>query len=121
MFKKSSRVLLVTLLLFVLAGATYAFAATNTFPDEAGYAGDGSGTISGYDVTNIHYSTSGDYITGVTFTLDAGASVVQAGLNDSSLVACSAASVPNTNWSCNLTATNVTILNALSLRVVAVQ
>ncbi len=32
MFKKSSRVLLVTLLLFVLAGATYAFAAANTVP-----------------------------------------------------------------------------------------
>lgn len=119
MFKRSSRVLLVTLLLFVLAGATYAFAAVNTVDDT--YAGDGEGDISGYEVTNIHYSTSGDYISGVSFTLNAGASVVQAALNDSSLVACTAASVPNTNWSCNLNATNVTILEALSLRVVAVQ
>ena len=55
MFKKSSRVLLVTLLLFVLAGSTYAFAAANTVADS--YAGDGEGAISGYDVSNIHYTS----------------------------------------------------------------
>ncbi len=40
MFKKSSRVLLVTLLLFVLAGATYAFAASK-HRSMIHYAGDG--------------------------------------------------------------------------------
>jgi hypothetical protein len=119
MFKKSSRVLLVTLLLFVLAGSTYAFAAENTV--EATYAGDGTGTISGYDVTNIRYSTSLGYITGVSFTLNAGANVVQAGLNSSDLVTCTAATVPNTNWTCNLSSANVEVFDAESLRVVAVQ
>jgi hypothetical protein len=115
MFKKSSRVLLVTMLLFVLAGSTYAFAAANTFPDEAGYAGDGSGTISGYVVTNISYTVSGDNITAVAFTLDANANTVKASLDGAGLVDCSGA---DTSWSCPISGT---VLSATSLRVVAVQ
>jgi hypothetical protein len=119
MFKRSSRVLLVTLLLFVLAGATYAFAATNTFPETAGYAGDGSATISGYAVTNIQYTTSGENLTGVSFDLNASASNVQASVvAGGTLVLCSDSGTGK-SWSC--TFTGVTVLDAVSLRVVAVQ
>jgi len=119
MFKKSSRVLLVTLLLFVLAGATYAFAATNTFPETAGYAGDGSATISGYVVTNIQYTTSGANLTAVSFDLNASASNVQASVvAGGTLVPCSDSGAGK-SWSCSFS--GVTVLDADSLRVVAVQ
>jgi len=115
MFKKSSRVLLVTLLLFVLAGSTYAFAASNTVPPSN--AGDGEGVISGYTVSNITYSTSGGDLTGVTFTLSAPASVVQASVvNGVAPVGCSG---PGPTWTC--TFSGVTVLEADLLRVVAVQ
>ncbi len=119
MFKKSSRVLLVTLLLFVLAGSTYAFAGTNTFPEGLSYAGDGNEGISGYEVTNIHYTTSGGNLTAVSFTLDASATTVQAAVVDGgTLYTCGLTT--GTSWSCPITDT-VTVLAADLLRVVAVQ
>ncbi len=41
-------------LALVLAAAAYGFAAANTVP--ASYAGDGSNTITGYVITNVHYT-----------------------------------------------------------------
>jgi hypothetical protein len=41
----------------VLASASYAFTATNTVPDSN--AGFGSGTISGYTITNVAYALDG--------------------------------------------------------------
>lgn len=116
MFKRSSRVLLVTLLLFVLAGATYAFAASNTVPDTL--AGDGEGAVTGYTVSGIEYTTSNGNITGVSFDLNADASVVQAAMNGGSLVTCTGAT---TSWTCDFSGSPVTVLAAVSLRVVAVQ
>jgi len=115
MFKKSSRVLLVTLLLFVLAGSSYAFAAGNTGLDS--FAGDGTGDISGYAVSNLQYTTSAGNVTAVSFSLDNPARVVQASINGGTLNACSLAT---TTWTCNFSSP-VTILAATSLRVVAVQ
>jgi len=119
MFKKSSRVLLVTLLLFVLAGSTYAFAAENTVPKT--FAGDGSGDISGYVVTNIQYTTSNGNLTAVSFDLDESANVVQASVvTGVTPVGCSdTSSGAGTSWSCSFTGVN--ILQADLLRVVAVQ
>jgi hypothetical protein len=115
MFKKSSRVLLVTLLLFVLAGSSYAFAASNTVPPTN--AGDGNGIISGYTVSNIVYSTSNGNLTSVSFTLSGNASVVQAAVvTGATPVACTGS---GTTWSCSFT--GVTVLAADLLRVVAVQ
>ena len=121
MFKKSSRVLLVTLLLFVLAGTTYAFAATNTFPETAGYAGDGSAIISGYVVTNIQYTTSGGDLTAVSFDLNARAARVQASVvTGATPVNCDdTSSDAGTSWSCSFT--GVTVQAADLLRVIAVQ
>lgn len=116
MFKRSSRVLLVTLLLFVLAGATYAFAAANTVDDS--YAGDGEGDITGYTVSGITYTTSDGNITGVSFTLSADAKVVEAAINDGTLVTCTGAT---TSWTCDFSGNPVTVLEAETLRVVAVQ
>jgi hypothetical protein len=41
-------------MLLILGTATYGFAAGNTVPD--GYAGEGQGAISGYEVYNVKYT-----------------------------------------------------------------
>jgi len=68
---RNIRYLAIFALVLVLAGATYAFAAANTVPGSK--AGDGSGAISGYAVSAIHYTLNAANpatIDSVTFTLD---------------------------------------------------
>jgi hypothetical protein len=58
-------------ILLTLGVGAYAFTATNTVP--ASRAGDGTGTVSGYSVSNIHYNldvTTPTNIDAVTFTVD---------------------------------------------------
>ena len=65
------RFIILFALVLVLTGATYAFAAANTVP--ASKAGDGSGAISGYTASAIHYALNGttpSTIDAVTFTLN---------------------------------------------------
>ena len=63
------------MLTLILAAAVYGFAAANTVPNT--YAGDGSGTVLGYTVSNIAYTLNGDGnpsdIDSVAFTLSAAA------------------------------------------------
>ncbi len=56
--QKSVRRLAVLGLFAILAVAAYGFAAQNTVEDS--YAGDGTGDIFGFDVTNIDYSLGVD-------------------------------------------------------------
>lgn len=121
MFKKSSRVLFVTLLLFVLAGATYAFAASNTV--EASIAGDGQGEIYGYDITDVHYVLDGADIDAVTFTATNSEGLTATDVKislvtDGDFYACSNTS--GNVWSCDVNSA-VSVLDADFLRVVAVQ
>ncbi|HLX32880.1 MAG TPA: hypothetical protein VKR79_08975 [Gaiellaceae bacterium] len=54
----------------VVAGGAYAFTASNTVPNSV--AGSGSGTVSGYTVTNLHYAldaTTPSNIDSLTFTI----------------------------------------------------
>jgi hypothetical protein len=126
MFKKSSRVLLVTLLLFVLAGATYAFAADNTV--EASFAGDGSKTISGYYVVDVNYilTTGFEAIESVGFKLEDNiganltASKVAASLTTGGTLVPCTSSDSGTTWSCPFSG-SVSVLEADLLRVIAVQ
>lgn len=58
------------LIALVLAAVTFAYAAANTVP--ASSAGDGSNTISGYIVSNVHYvldTNNPAVISAVEFTL----------------------------------------------------
>jgi hypothetical protein len=58
------------ILALILAAAVYGFAAANTVPDT--YAGDGSGTISGYYICNLVYtlgSPDPSTITALSFEL----------------------------------------------------
>ena len=69
-----SRIIGILVVAAALATGAYAFTATNTVP--ASSAGSGSGTISGYTVSNVAYqlnATTPSDIDSVTFTLSAAA------------------------------------------------
>lgn len=68
--KKRSSILLGAVIALAIAGGAYAFTASNTVP--ATTAGAGSGAVSGYTVTNLHYSlnaTTPVNIDSLTFTI----------------------------------------------------
>jgi hypothetical protein len=64
------KILLIAAAMLILSTTAYAFAASNVVP--ASNAGDGSQTISGYTVTNVHYNlnvSNPANIDTVTFTI----------------------------------------------------
>jgi hypothetical protein len=65
------RITAVALMAATIVAGSYAFTAANTVPNSK--AGDGSGTVSGYTVSAIHYglnASSPQNVDSVTFTLD---------------------------------------------------
>ncbi len=65
---RSPRRLVAVAVFSIVAVSALGFAATNTVP--ASNAGDGSGTVSGYTISNIHYNlnaTNPSTANGVTF------------------------------------------------------
>jgi hypothetical protein len=116
------RLLIALAIIAILATAAYGFADSNTFSAGAGKAGDGHGAISGYNVTNIHYTldnTDPSKIASVSFDLGAVANTVRVQLDGTSspwITNCTAA---GTVWTCPTT--GETALAALDLRVVAAQ
>ena len=105
----------------ILAGS-YAFTAANTVP--ASKAGDGSGAVTGYTVTNVHYTlnaTDPSKIDAVSFTLNTAVATggtlkitLDGGTNWFSCT------VNTTTPSCTTTgAGQPTVLAAANLRVVA--
>lgn len=105
--KRKRRIALVALLAFVLGTTAFAYAASITFngASNAGAAGQGSGDISGYNVTNIHYTLDGSdpaQITGVTFSLTPDtASTVEAKITGmTNWATCTGGASP---WSCAVT------------------
>jgi hypothetical protein len=116
------RTLLVALLAFIVAVSAFAFTASITFNggNDAGAAGSGSGTISGFDVTQIRYqldTTNPANLTGVIFQLDKAATNVRAKVNGmGSYSICSGGTAAGTDWTCSLSGT---VASATSLDVVA--
>ncbi len=121
-----TRVLPTIFVVFVLAAIAYAFAAANVVPETG--AGDGAGTISGYTVTNVTYTTNAadpTKLDTVTFNINptAGAGVpidVDVQLTAAGpWFTCVVGVSPS--WSCNLTGTGPTVVSSDNLRVVAAQ
>ncbi|MGZ5353069.1 MAG: hypothetical protein ACXWYN_09350 [Actinomycetota bacterium] len=118
-FSSIGRVATVLVLSGAILAGTYAFTAANTVPN--GKAGDGSGTVTGYVLSSVHYdlnATNPANIDAVTFTLDsipAATSTIKAQLNAGSWYDCT-----NTGASvtCDTTSPVATVLAATSLRVV---
>ncbi len=102
-------------LALILSASVYGFAAANTVPDHK--AGDGSGNITGYTISNIVYDLGADpsTIDGVDFTLDAAASQVHITLNGGSWTSCGISG--GVNVSC--TGLSQSVLTYANLRVVA--
>jgi hypothetical protein len=71
-FIRNLKWVVVLMVILIMSTAAYALADANTVP--ASKAGDGSGAITGYDITTVHYNlnttTTPVTISSVTFTLD---------------------------------------------------
>ena len=117
------RRLLLIGLLGLLAVLSYGFAAANTVPTSN--AGDGSGAVSGYTVSNVHYvlnSSNPANVDTVTFTLTpamVAGGTVRISTNGTSFIA--AACTGTSTISCSLTGASVTATSLTNLRVVAAQ
>ena len=116
---RSGRRLAALAIFSVIAVSAFGFAEANTFNGgtDAGRAGDGSGTISGYNVTNIRYNlneANPSNLDSVTFDLDASATNVKARVNAGTWATCTGG--PTTDWTCNV---GGTVASATSLQVVA--
>lgn len=123
------RLIVVMALVGLVAIATYAYTATNTFASTTNKAGDGAQAISGYVVSNVEYtlnSTDPTRVSAVDFDLDAPATTVKAKLTAAGLtyVDCIEDAVTANHWSCptGLLAINQPTLTSIdNLRVLAVQ
>lgn len=101
----------------VIAATVIALTATNTIAGSR--AGDGSAAVSGYVVTNIHYTLNAANpasVDAVRFDLDAAATAVRARVNAGAWSTC--VNTVATTWSCPLVA--ITALAAANLQIVAV-
>ena len=118
---RNFKVLFVVIVVIILSAATYAFAAANTVPDTK--AGDGTGTVSGYTVTDVVYTlnaTTPTTLDSVSFDLGAAAAT---GKVKAQLVAttgtwytCTQVGV-TTVWTCDTTGLTASSID--QLRVVA--
>lgn len=118
---RSGRRLAVLAIFAIVAVSAFGFAANNTFNGgtDAGRAGDGTGTIAGYNVTTIHYvfdANNPAEIDEVHFTLDAAATNVRAAINGTNSSSCTNPS--SDDWECTMPA-GVSVNAANELRVVA--
>jgi hypothetical protein len=102
-----------------LALATYAFTASNTVPNTK--AGQGEGTITGYNVSSVAYNLAANpaNIDTVTFTLDSAATSVRAKLLSGSGAYTTCGVSGGTSVTCDF-APDVSVLAADELSVIAV-
>ena len=126
----TTRLLVALVAAIVIAGGTYAFTAANTVP--ASNAGAGTGTVSGYTVTNVHYTlntTTPVNIDSMTFNVSPtipntgqGKVTVQAGLTTGgpNTYTCTT-NVAGDTVTCPSTSPQLTADKLISLTVVAAQ
>ena len=121
LFHARYRLLALSILILVLGAATYGFAAANTV--DTSQAGEGSGGISGYSVTNIEYTLDASDPTAFTmveFDLDATAGEVHVGLGDGGgniewFNTCT--DMGGDHWECDLTGATTAVADAVQLHV----
>jgi hypothetical protein len=119
---RSLKLATVLLIVLILSMAIYAFAAANVVP--ASSAGDGSGAISGYTISTIHYvlnAANPGNIDSVTFKLStapAAGGTIKISLDGANWYSCTNVT---TTITCVTTAPQATVLLATNLRVVVAQ
>ena len=124
------RLLVALVVAGAIAGGAYAFTASNTVPNST--AGSGSGTVSGYTVSALHYglnTTTPNNIDSLTFTVSpvipstsTGKVIVQATLTSGgpSTYTCSTNAAGET-VTCNTTSPQLTADKLTGVTVVAAQ
>lgn len=115
---RTFKVLLAVMTVMILAGAAYAFAAANTVPTTK--AGDGSGAISGYTISNVVYNlntTDPSTIDSVNFDLSAAAVTAKIKLVTAGSTWYDCTVVTGNSWTCDTT--GVTVVSIDQLRVIA--
>jgi hypothetical protein len=122
--KRKRRYVLAALLAAIVAASGFAFAAQNTVAGSR--AGDGNGTVSGYNVSAISWDlndTNPQTVDDVTFTLDAAANEVKVRVRESVdgwsgwTAAGDCASGGGNTYTCNLTALNLETVEVVELEV----
>ena len=114
------KIMLIVLVVVIVSATAYAFAAANTVPDTK--AGDGSGTISGYTITNVAYglnATDPTKLDSVTFTTSAAALHVKIKLVNAGTDWYDCTSLNTTDWTCNTTSPQATVATMDKLTVIA--
>ncbi len=124
------RLLVVLAIIAIMATSAYGFAASNKFDsNKGGTAGDGAGKISGFTVSNVHYTmNTGNpaLITSVAFDLDSNATSATVRFADSTgtfgnVYSCDAVGgTPATSWTCDVSADAITVSSVEQLDVAAV-
>ncbi len=115
---KSIRLLVILVFAIILAAAVYGFADANTFSGGAtiGRLGEGSGSLSGYDVTGVQFkldTNNPHQITEVKFTLNNNATEAQVSLDGSTWETCAGGP---TDWTCTLgTAVSVSAVTSMDV------
>jgi hypothetical protein len=115
------RLAAVAVLASVLVAGTYAYTAANTVPDSK--AGDGSGNVTGYVVSAIHYNLNATTFTNmdsVAFTLDSTpdpGSTIKAQVNANWYTCTNVAAAVT----CPTTSPQATVLGTTTLRVLVAQ
>lgn len=124
--RKSKKLAALVITTLALTAGTYAFAAANTVPDTN--AGDGSGAISGYTITNVAYDINSDTDPTDVDSVDIDVVADNAGVDPSAVyvkvdslsatyTSCVAGASPT--WTCTF-ADGTTVASADELRVIAV-
>lgn len=112
------RIQLIALFFVIAFYGIYAFASTQA--SAFGMGGEGTSSISGWTVSNIHYQLGQDpsKISAVEFDLNGSAAHVQVSLNSSSAAFYSCENASGTHWLCN-TYSQVSVSGADEFRVIA--
>jgi hypothetical protein len=116
-----TRPLMLALVLLAVAGAVWAFTASNTVP--ASRAGIGDNTISGYTVSNVTYTLDNSNpakIASVAFVLDQPATTVRVKVQASATSYQNCSISGGVNVTCTF-ATQPNVVDADQLTVIAVQ
>src|SRR5690349_12172423 len=115
---RNFKVLLFVLVIIVMAGSAYAFAAANTI--EASSVGSGVSTVSGYAVTNVVYNFATNdptQVSSIEFDLDKAAGTVKIQLDATAVTG-------DTDWDwapCTISSLHVTCTPTATLLTTAIK
>jgi hypothetical protein len=107
--------------LALLASGSYAFTSANTFAGATPRSGSGTGAISGFAISNVHYeldATDNTRFSAVTFDLDGIAGDVRAKVLGAATTFSTCSVTTGTSWTCPITNT---VAESDSQTVIAVQ